>query len=827
MDNRDIFDFDFVDRTKEQIILNRFLNNDYKNNFLWIDGFSGIGKTFLIQNAILYSKNNHHIYVNLSAEKDTEKCLVTILKEIQKHSEYENIFDFIKNNYTSLLDISKGIVTELIKEKHPTIEYFFTLLFDSSKMFLDNTDRQITPKKLLEIYFDNLLKNRKILLIIDNFSYCDENSLSVLQQILHKHIHSDRLKCIFVTTQEILEKKEYLQVFLTEKFPIKYLKMAPLGDAKYFYSILDSIFEIDSEMAGQINLLFDLCSGKPEDLKAFIRKLYLSNAISIPDTQVGRAKININLMKKQIISKSIELDRNDFSDNERFILLILIGFRGEVEIKLLQEAIMYIHEKLFHELTWTTAYINTIISKLELMNIIELTKSNSPIIKIAHDKVYYSLLTIINTDINSPLISHYFLKFLRNLISLGNNTYQIDFDYLIAFHSCNSQDNGWEQINYDYGEALYDKYHYFDAYKIFSRLSCQLLYFSNSQKLLIAKCYYEVGEYLTAKSILDCIEENTEDMKFSYEYHYFMGKTENVLLNKNKAIYHFDIAFQNAYDRNSQILMLHLKHLSLLETPEGKEEAKKIFDDIALHLTQQEEHMMSVCYLLRNCNQFYTGNSALYFFNKAIEIAKENNSNVDIAYVYNNMGLELFRTGNYDKAYDKFFSSFEILSEDKIHESSYPLNNMAVYEMFNGDYSKALSYLLDAKYINQSIYAGLAIKVHMMICYRKLKKEKNCRNIMVQLSNYLKEQTITDYNIIRKLAINLCITHKEYGEISEAKECLNYAYPYVKNTISEYRCVKLHNEFFNGNDSYENALQSNRYYTRLDFEPWIITLSHD
>ena len=147
--------------------------------------------------------------------------------------------------------------------------------------------------------------------------------------------------------------------------------------------------------------------------------------------------------------------------------------------------------------------------------------------------------------------------------------------------------------------------------------------------------------------------------------------------------------------------------------------------------------------------------------------------------------------------------------------------------MFKGEYSEALSYLLDAKYLNQSIYAGLAINVHMMICYRKLGKEQSCRKIMTKLSDYLKCQIIHDYNIIRKLAINLCITHHFYNEIYEAKEYLRMAYPYIRNTISEYRGKKLYNELFGTNNSCENALQSNPYYTRLDFEPWVITLSHD
>ncbi len=826
MDNRDIFDFDFVDRTKEQIILNRFLNNQYNDNFLWIDGDSGIGKTFLIKNAILTNKEINSIYVNLPVESDNEKCIARILKEIQKYNKYENISDFIKNNYSSVLDISKGVVSDFIKDKYPTIDTIFSTLLDGSKMFIDNEKKNINSIKLLEQYVNYLIKKEKIVLIIDNFTYCDETSLQILQQLLYKYIQNDRMKCIFITTQDVLKDKESIQIFLMEKIPIKHLHMSPLGEAKYFFSILESIFEIDNKITEQVNILFDLCGGNPEDLKAFLRKLFLSDAINISEDHNSRAKINAQIMRKQLINKSIELETNDFSEDEQFILLILLGFRGEVEIKLLQDAIIFIHNKLFKLSIWTAASINIILSRLEYMNLIEITKNDLYKIKISHDKVYFSLLTILNSNINGPLISNYFFKFLQEISSTGKE-YDIDLNYLLAFHSYNSKNNNWEEINYRYAETLYNDHNYYEASKVFARIISEIPLFSHSQKLLIAKCFYEVGEYNTAKSILDCIDITSERIDFLFDYHYLMGKIENILLNKHDAILNFDKAYTYAQDRNSQILMLHLKHLSLLETPAGKEEARQIFNSIALNLTPSEEHLLSVCFLLRNCNQFYTGATALAFFNKAIKIAEENHSPIDKAYVLNNLGLEYFRTGDYDIANKKFENSYNILYNNKIHECSYPLNNIAVYKMFQGNYSEALTYLLDAQYLNQSIYASLAIKVHMMVCYRKLGKEKNCRRLMTQLSDYLKNQKIGDFNIIRKLAINLCISHKEYKELSDAAYYIEIALPYVRGTISEYRGISLQNQLLNRNDSIVNALKSNAYYTRLDFEPWIITLSHD
>lgn len=350
---------------------------------------------------------------------------------------------------------------------------------------------------------------------------------------------------------------------------------------------------------------------------------------------------------------------------------------------------------------------------------------------------------------------------------------------------------------------------------------------SIKQRIVIAETFYETGDYQNAKSLLINMQLNTSDSGNVCYYYLLLGKVENILLNKVDAINAYNNALEYVRDRETEILILHLKHLALLETPSGKDNAKQIFDNIALNLTDLEKNMLSVCYLLRNCNQFYTGEQAKDFFDLALDISIKHGSLIDEAYVHNNLGLELFRTYRTKEAYDKFKKSYLILSDTKFHETSYPLNNMAVCEMFKENYAQAIEYLIEGKYINQSIYAGLAIKVHLMTCYRILSKETQCRKYMSQLKKYMEDHNITDLNIIRKLSINLCISHLYYGEIIQAKECLEKCLKYIPGTISEYRGCVLNNKLSEKNMDHSEALQSNPYYTRLDFEPWIITLSHD
>ena len=51
-----LFDFNFVDRSQERKIISNFINRNTESNILWINGESGVGKSFLIKNTLLLDK---------------------------------------------------------------------------------------------------------------------------------------------------------------------------------------------------------------------------------------------------------------------------------------------------------------------------------------------------------------------------------------------------------------------------------------------------------------------------------------------------------------------------------------------------------------------------------------------------------------------------------------------------------------------------------------------------------------------------------------------------------------------------------------------------
>lgn len=64
MKNTELFCFGFVDRAKERATLQKFLNMELPSNILWINGPSGVGKTFFIEKSILEPKEKDNVVVH-------------------------------------------------------------------------------------------------------------------------------------------------------------------------------------------------------------------------------------------------------------------------------------------------------------------------------------------------------------------------------------------------------------------------------------------------------------------------------------------------------------------------------------------------------------------------------------------------------------------------------------------------------------------------------------------------------------------------------------------------------------------------------------------
>ena len=120
--NIDIFNFKFVNRSKERNELYNFIYQ--KNiNILWVNGVRGVGKSFFLNKCIdELNKDNSLIYYHVNIDENENSYIEKILIALSKNE--KGLTRYIKNNYKMiLLDFTKNILNKqsyllIIKNLH-------------------------------------------------------------------------------------------------------------------------------------------------------------------------------------------------------------------------------------------------------------------------------------------------------------------------------------------------------------------------------------------------------------------------------------------------------------------------------------------------------------------------------------------------------------------------------------------------------------------------------------------------------------------------------------------------------------------------------------
>lgn len=115
MNNCDLLNFRFVDRIEAKKTLHDFINGTSAAPVLWISGEQGIGITRLIKEVI--SKNETETIDAICSFKDDKdpSQLNELITALKKNKSGLGISDFIRNNYSDVLDITKKISTQILK----------------------------------------------------------------------------------------------------------------------------------------------------------------------------------------------------------------------------------------------------------------------------------------------------------------------------------------------------------------------------------------------------------------------------------------------------------------------------------------------------------------------------------------------------------------------------------------------------------------------------------------------------------------------------------------------------------------------------------------
>jgi serine phosphatase RsbU (regulator of sigma subunit)/Tfp pilus assembly protein PilF len=261
--------------------------------------------------------------------------------------------------------------------------------------------------------------------------------------------------------------------------------------------------------------------------------------------------------------------------------------------------------------------------------------------------------------------------------------------------------------------------------------------------------------------------------------------------------------------------------LGLSQEPSKKDSIQKIIRNA------ESDSVKAVNYLdLGDLYQYKQSDSAIHYYNKALDLAKQNNSKQIEAKCYNYIGIIHYTQADYDKTLEYFIKSLEIKKEigDKGGlANSY--NNIGLIARKNGELPKALSNFNNAVEIHKKILEEVTEKEKQREKESLLKMGKaymNIGNVHYQLGDYPRalktyKNSIAYFDSVNyKKGISGC--YNNIGNIFEEQDNYLKARDYYTTAAEIYKKQKEHKNlgttYNNIGETYlkENKFQRAREY---------------
>ena len=803
MDTPELFDFSFVDREREQIIFDKFMLEP-KKNVLWIDGKHGVGKTQFVKHAMKTHKNYSFAYCDVKPDKKNTEILVDFIKVLQGVGGFD-FGNFVLNEYSSFHNSLGSTINILSKALTENISNIVSLILDFTNYVLTKSRERRESIDIIQKYIEKILLEKNLFICVDNFSRCSEDISAVFCNIFKRFLECSNCRiCLITTTDDMDDEKRVKFRELINNLPIAIKKF---DDHRFFYEIMEPIFEMGEFTEADIKYIYLKCHGKPQKLSVVISKLLDRQGIQYDSKRkaVINKKILKDILKEEHINK-----KHDFSESQKWILFSFLCLYDNVNVQDVKELAMYIaknnlfffafNENVFHE------------QLLELVDHNHL-HTDGQTLSTCHDSDYIDFTDIFVTSAFYQMISKSAYEFL-----LSSPTLCVRED-LICRHMREANIPTWENRNYLYGKELFRKHQYYDAQKIFSYLLKDRDLLNEKQLLLIGINEYEVGHYESAIDIMKNISiDDLIDFNDKYNLVFYWGKSiYNHKFDLSEAIEKLKEAITYVVPRSKEYVKVqNLLQMYYMEVPGCEQEALGIFNEIRNeYKALYPEEWAST---MRGCHNFlYDENDALELLAEAVSCT---NDTLEHAYIDTTRGFVYARAGNLDEAMACFESSYESIKDMKRHESSYAANNLAICYMMKDNYVKAREILQDALFWNRTNYGKIVLHVHLMICESLLNNKIETERHISILDQYMNTNNPKDEVMIRKVYLNLAVASKQIGENIMFQKYLDKAREYIQNTSSEWRFSVIQQKT-------RTSPPQNIYYSYSKFDPWFIVYAHD
>lgn len=827
MDSRDLFRFRFVDRFDSMEEMIHFISAPSDGKVLWLYGGRGAGKTRFIEQALSKHLGPEQRSVIYSFDTSPEGAeLQQFLEQLQKTASIRFI-EFLRANYTSLLDISKQMTTQLLKNVGFDISGFVSAAYDGAKLFVtEETQQQHSAVKVIEQYLTSILRQHSLVIALDHFSLCKKQSVDLFMQLIGQFVDEPNIHFVVCTTDEELCDREDIQTKFLTKVAVIRLEVKPFKEDIYFYEILDDIFSIPRSERDTIAQVFSICNGLPVKLQLALMELYRTNAIQIDG---NKAQLDFVEMKRYLLQKEVGFKLDAYRISAKILLRLVVAFNECATPQLLKHAAEYIIRKLFCGMEPLIQDLDEDLKALCQGNVINIDIAQKGVVKIGNPFVREALKEQFATDSVRRLFSGALVSYFSDEASfLASLDLASDWKaWVVVTHAISGQTPGWVQTALEYGLQQYSKGFITDAAEVFIQIQQENNKITSEDLLKMADCFFLAGSYTLSESLMQIVEgrQNLDNWAF----HFYYSKTLNVLLKKEQAVQEARRAVSRAKTAEERIRALNMQQQILVDTTGGKTEAKQIFLSLTKQLKKTHEVDPYVLPTLKTVVDFYHGADSFACLRKAKELATADDNQLELAFILTNEGFEHFRQGQEREAEQCFIDAVGLLENMRIHEISYPLCNLANCYMSQGMYERAVSVLLRAALWNQSSYVFVTIKTLLMVCYAFLKQDEKSRQIANDLVTYIESYNISDTTMLRKIYLNMALIYRHLKEVELEETYARKAYPISHRTSSWYRAYEVAQPFMQNLFSpIQHCPQGEEWYwTNGDYEPWLVTFSHD
>ncbi|MBU3875458.1 ATP-binding protein [Faecalicatena sp. AGMB00832] len=806
MNTTELFNFHFVDRDIERVKLNKFLS-DSTATTLWIKGNRGFGKTKFFDYVIKKHNEYRLCYIDIKLNKSSIDIVSEFIIELQKYSDIDFISS-VKRKYKQFYNSTYKKTKNITNELFPEVSNMVSLILDLGYYAVTYSDENINSVDLISDYIRGIIDQNRLCICIDNFSRCDTEIAKLFFRIFKQFLNNKNFKSCIITTSEDLSIELMEEIY--HNLPYTDIEVKQFLEVDYFYQIMNPIFEMEYFTKDDLIYIYNKCGGSPKRLATLISKLLEKNAINVYSYK--KAIINKRIMIQLLQTDHIRFDDSDFKPEQKWILFSYLCLKESVPISELMNLALYISKRCFLFQAYNENLFTQILLHLVDDRILNYDARN--MVSTCHDSDYIELLDIFYDSQLKGLFSQYAYEFLMQ--NPGVNYH----NELLCKNAREANTSGWEQLNFRYGKKLFHNKQIYEAQKILSFLEDHLHKFKPVQILFIALVSYETGNYKLSIKQFNLIDPKVLRFnKVKYYYYFYLGKCYNNIGQTSDAIPLLDKALNEVpKDSDVYVQTLNVLHMFCFEVPSQLKRSEDIFKEIKN--SYKDTHPKVWANTMRGCQNFLDDESSLNVLDEA-ELKLEDE--LDKAFLKTTKGFVLVKLNRLRDAVVQFEESYNVIKRLKIHEFSYAANNLAVCYMIQRNYKRASEILLEALFWNRTTYGCLVIQTHLMICSLYLSQKNEVQYYYNYLKNYMDNHNIVDPIMNRKIYMNLAITSHGIDNLITEKVYFEKAYPFVKNSSSEWRFYKLCPEMADS----KILPPTCEYMNVIEFDPWFLIYAHD